>query len=754
MQRMKLLLPALALAASVAFIPAANAAPTVHMMGAGSSALFAPLAIAAVNDIDAAGTPHHFSIKGACATSTCAQLNDTRLSGIPIEPANLWVAYVCAAYPCTGANATDVWAYFQVDSTVGDRTFLARLADGTGAVQALLDTCMDTSVADAACESQNLVAGSVLFSFGVAAAQSGKGCTAAGNQCDDEFLPTDVLNALVAKAQKLNMAGTDIRPEDALYATERANQAFGTLDGLGYASSPTANFGASIQSGNGTGATATPVIFALPGNDDPITTGLVPPTITTFRVGESPIVFITNRTNPKGLGAPGAAPFQYTNMNDNGAAFPANSPAGNLYGGNENCDGASPALNGLGSLADFPLHVLIREPLSGTMNTVEFSSFHILGGAPAPSFPFPSGIRGNSVNDSPTEPTTTQEFDTGNPSVAGNNPLMQKPCNGGGGVVGDRTRGIGTGEIISGNGKGAGGILNTQDGIGYTFFGFSTVQPIANACCGYLTLDGVDPIFNKYAGGDTLQPGNGQLPTCTVGTNCTAKQIWTGGNSFPHLRDGTYRAWSALRILCDTNDTHCETDAKGVVAVVSKAQDDIHNNVGIPDFLPASLDGSFGDANGDGDLAFVRSHYAFKDSAFQNPNKYAKNHGEEQYVLLGVGGLPNNLANDANPETGGDAGGCIIPVGKAGTVCNLGKAKPGAVNGVVKLVLNGACTGPAPVAGDTVSTIGFNTLAYDGVFVVTGFNGTQITAQDSLITTSTPAETKAAFATLSVGCSQ
>src|SRR5271169_6579341 len=111
---------------SLALIPAANAAPTVHFLGAGSSALFNGLATAAVNDFGAgAQTVHHFTIKGGCAGGTCAQLVDQR-AGVPHEAANLWVVYVCkvaAQYPC--AASSDVWAYLQVDSTVGNRAFFA-----------------------------------------------------------------------------------------------------------------------------------------------------------------------------------------------------------------------------------------------------------------------------------------------------------------------------------------------------------------------------------------------------------------------------------------------------------------------------------------------------------------------------------------------------------------------------------------------------------------------------------------------------
>jgi hypothetical protein len=174
---------------------------------------------------------------------------------------------------------------------------------------------------------------------------------------------------------------------------------------------------------------------------------------------------------------------------------------------------------------------------------------------------------------------------------------------------------------------------------------------------GYLQLDGVDPLFQHY-NGDGTDPGQpnggavsgtpingapGQLPACdftatsTTIPACHVNAIWQAGDSFPHLRDGTYRAWSLLRGLCDTADPHCLTadDSKGLQALISAAQNDIINNTAVPDFLPFSQ------------ITKIRSHF----QAGANT------------------GQATGPAGDNSPEAGGDVGGCILNLGDSETGC-------------------------------------------------------------------------------------
>ena len=170
------------------------------------------------------------------------------------------------------------------------------------------------------------------------------------------------------------------------------------------------------------------------------------------------------------------------------------------------------------------IQAYLREPLSGTMNTTEYTVFRY------PNF---SGV--------------SQE--TG---VAAQNPLS-KACTSGG----SRFRSIGTGEEVEWVQNS--GLNNGTDGIGYTFFSYGNVSAIADsASYGYLTLNGIDGIFHKY--GTTIDPGQpsiaGALPSaatlpssCAANFPCAENKIWSGNLSFPNLRNGSYRAWSTLRVV-------------------------------------------------------------------------------------------------------------------------------------------------------------------------------------------------------------
>jgi hypothetical protein len=255
------------------------------------------------------------------------------------------------------------------------------------------------------------------------------------------------------------------------------------------------------------------------------------------------------------------------------------------------------------------INVFLREPLSGTMNTTEATVFRY------PTV-YPSPVAGLSQ-------------ETG---VGLNNPLKQLPCSAGG----KRTRGIGTGEVVK-------SVLNSglnygTDGISYTFFSYGNVASIANnPNYGYIALNGVDPIFAGYgAGVDPGQPaGPGVLPAaanlpagCGGAFPCSEHLIWGNGFSFPNLRNGTYRAWSVLRLVSTGT---AGTNANALVTASNKF---VVNEV--PDYVP------FKPVAGTTDLGLklLRSHYQQRDG---------------NSVKLGV--APVNTGADK----GGDMGGMIIP---------------------------------------------------------------------------------------------
>ena len=533
MSRIKLLVAASFFAAMLAATPAAQA--QVQVLGAGSSAMWQATAYAAWHDLAGSGAGH-YTIKGKCTSGNCGQLKDQRSSSIPLEGGNLWVVW--------NSSQTMFWAYLSVDSVVGNRCFKA-------APRCLLQIDAQTETIPG----QNLISTALWGS-------------------DASALPSTVYNAL--NGQPVNAGFTDIRPEDAKFAQCRAVTTLNTMNysGLGYGTSCTQLVGTPIQSelSAPNGATANPAAFNLSGTDP--FTGQAIPASTTIPVGAAPIVFIVNKTNASGLGS---ASVKDVTVNTSGTGT-----AQQLWENEAACNAST-----LGG-GSFPVTVLLREPLSGTMNTTEFTNFRLVG----------------------SKLTSDSQEEGVNPSV--DNPLNQTCATGGG----KRVRGIGTGEIVKL------GILKIQDSIGYVFFSYGNVASIAGSggVGKYLTLNGVDPLQSTYT--------NGQLPTCTA--PCPVGS----GTSFPHLRDGTYRAWSVLRVVTDASGTNFTN----VSNLVTNAQNDVNSTV--PDFVP------FKTTNGsDPGLQKYRSHY------------------------LQSGVSPNNGLG-GQKEAGGDVGGCIESVGPPPGVLN------------------------------------------------------------------------------------
>lgn len=549
MRKGNFLSAALLTAVVTIMVPAVNAATTVQVLGAGSSAMWTTAGIGAWKQL--AGTnAQHYTIKGSggvCTTNTnCAQIHDPRSASILPEGGSLWIVW--------SADLSKVWAYLSVDSVVGNRAYF-------GGNQLQIDPAVQTN------------AGANLISSGLW-----------GN--DALAVPGAVYTAL--NNANVTAGFTDIRPEDAKFAQCRISTALNTTNysGLGYGTGCNTLIGTQVKS-TWTSAVANPVAFNIKGTDP--FTGKTVKAYSTVNVGAAPIVFVVNRTDVNGLGAGVPAAPVFTNLDW--------AHAQKLFNGTE-CD-----TNAFGASNPPPntaVQVLLREPLSGTMNTTEFTVFRTSGGGPAPT--------------APNTPNNSQEVGV-NPANANNNPL-NLACVSGGGF---RYRGIGTGEIIKGSGS-VGGIQHITDSVGYAFFSYGNVSAIAGSnSYGYLTFNGVDPIQASYSGG--------QLPVCTSSQGsgiCPAAP----GTSFPNLRNGTYRAWSVLRLVTDATGINL-TNAKLLVSA-------IQNNVNttVPDFVP------FNAVGGDPGLKFYRSHY------------------------LQSGVQPNNGLS-GQKETGGDVGGCSEPVGPA-----------------------------------------------------------------------------------------
>jgi hypothetical protein len=569
---MKSVFAVLLLTAIIGVVPKAHAqTTTVKVMLAGSSAMWQSMALAAYNSgkCVSGGTAPCFHYTGS--NFNLADGRPTVKGGsTAVDLGNVWLVWD------SNATSINIWAYIKVDSAVGDRCFYA---------QPRCNVNISSFPAPA-----NLIS-STLW----------------GDSTSDSTPPAIVSALFTSGTLLVNAAATDIRPEDALFATCRANSKLGGgtdgLAGLGYGANTSGvcpAFGAALANLEGSdilsaypGSTSTAhvVAFNISGKDP--FTGTPVPTAVTTSVGAAPIVFITQRQG---------ALATVTNATDADlhAAF-----------GGSNCDASA-----FGASAA-PIQVYLREPLSGTMNTTEYTVFRY------------KDFSG-----------TSQE--TG---VAAQNPLA-KPCTAGG----KRFRAIGTGEEVK-------SVLNSSanngtDGIGYTFFSYGNVTSIADSAnYGYLTLNGIDGIFHKY--GTTIDPGQpaiaGALPssstlpaTCAGNFPCAESKIWSGNLSFPNLRNGSYRAWSVLRLV-STGSVLPSTNL-----LVAGAQTFAVNTV--PDFVPALKVGST-----DPGLTLLRSHYT-----------------QEGVAPVNVG---------TSGDKGGDAGGCILSstgiAATSDTTTKLAQVAPG-----------------------------------------------------------------------------
>jgi hypothetical protein len=542
---------------------------TVHFVGAGSSSQFAMSAIAADQAAINANASlygggnyiYHWTKKYNPSTGDGAYLSDNRNGSIANEYGNVWVVWI---ENYAGA-VTDVWTDVSVDSSVGVRCALAQQANGSG--------CQVQIGSAAGAASDGLIAQNLW--------PDGNADVA----IDQNSLNT--INTTIAGGEHVNVALTDVRAEDALYAT---NRTLGTLNttswaGLGYAlgqSGTSKLVGINILSAQpGSSAYVQPVSFALPGKKDPFNTSLtVPTTFVAYPVGAAPIVFITNNNGTEAIFnlVSGVTP----DVHATGQTY----PLAHLFDGSTSCDTSSVAFGGNGDGQGTPLTLFLQPPLSGAMNTAEFNLFRSY----------------DNTDDS-------QEKGV-NPANPNNNPL-DLSCTG----TGVRERAIGTGEVIGGSGKG--GIIGTANSLGYLFAGWESLAKFGGSSLyNYLTLDGADPIFasptaysicvggtspgavcgtnEPCAGGGVCTPGgnaNQTVPNCESSV-CSA-DLWpsyadpyTGftyqaNATYPNLRYGMYKAWSIYRWLAIPNN-----DPYGPSALAQQAQNYVDQQVA--DFVPFS----------------------------------------------------------------------------------------------------------------------------------------------------------------------
>ena len=534
-----------AVAAAAIAAPVAASAVTynVQVSAAGSSAQFYVLAEAAYQQAKAfsGSTASHYTAKNA------GFVHDNRSASVNDETGNVWIVWSKNA----AGTVVDVWAYLAVDSTVGVRAF------------------------------ESAPRASLTFPTTIPA--PGNIVTTWDDNSADVALDANVRAAL--SGTKFTAAFTDIRPEDALYTTKHL---------LG---STTTCAGTSIKSTvSGSTATATPVKFALTGND-PCSTSTATVPFVTIPVGAAPIVFLVNSSNTTSGHLGNSAVTNITSAN-----------ATKLFDGAE-CDASL-----FGGSSAVPVTAWLREGLSGTMNTANWTVF--------------GGAQENGVTTNPLNQTCT----------------MGK---------GSRKRGIGTGEIV-GSVSGT-----TADQAGYIFFSYEAVN--GKSDLKYVKLDGIDPFTGTYT--------TGALPTCLTGSaiKCTI----TPDASFSTLRNGTYKAWSIYRAISD--DAH----AANVKSLVAKAQTVAGVGTGVPDFVPFNPVCGSSSSTDEKGLDVYREHFSYSVSSIPSVQNNTvtstvtsgANDGPVQTNIScttgGVRSLPFRTlggyvtANNTDTEVGGDVGGAI-----------------------------------------------------------------------------------------------
>jgi ABC-type phosphate transport system substrate-binding protein len=435
-----------ALGVTVVALSANANAQKVQASGLGSSGLFLELGLGANSNKGSVQAPCVWSENTSSVVAT-----DTSTGTSLQDKGSAWVAWQKNGGTCEqpGPNAA-VFAYLQTDSVVGNRClFNANLATPQCSI------AYPTTVP--------APAGLILGTAGEVA------------------LPEVIANLL--NAHKVNFAGTDIRPEDAEFAIDRALKPCGgavvagsQYQGLGYTN------GSTIAS-DFSGSLFNVINFTLPTN------------FAVTPVGATPQVIVVNGNGD----STGFSQSGITNLSSAALAF-------FLDGTYSYADQAlsSPSASG------DAVTTILREPLSGTYNTMEY----------------------NVPN------TTTQKTSQ---DVGKTQPAAQKNCSGTAVKTnplhiatpsgGARRRAIGTGQELA-------EVIANPNSLGYSFWStanFAGFTAVAAPDAKYLTIDGIDPLLSSSATYTGTVPVTGSTDLANVDLHTTA--------------NGTYPIWSLLRLV-------------------------------------------------------------------------------------------------------------------------------------------------------------------------------------------------------------
>jgi hypothetical protein len=458
-QSMRVMTKLFGIAMALAAFTVTGHAQTVVFNAIGSSAQFleAGLAAGSATTASPAGLGATCVWSKSSANTGAVEATDPTTS--QAESGNAWIAWTpgtggtCA----TPATNSQIYAFLQTDSTVGVRCYFNKCT-------------MGAATSPAGTSSDGLIFGT-----------SG-----------EVALSSTVWNKLNSLA--VNVAATDIRPEDAAFATLRATTGCGNAIagssylGLGYTSG-----GTPIKS-EYSSSTFHVTSFTF----DASSSFAVTP------VGAAPIVVFVNPKNTSGFGT-----SSFTNIARADLAKFLDGTFGKTNDGTTGITGS------------FPTTVLIREPLSGTYNTMEYAG--------------PNTTTRFTSQDVGLNQVSTQK------NCSGTSPL-ENPLNfeSNDDTTANRNRVIGTGQMVS-VALNLTNPLNTKtpqtpDTLAYAFWSVGNFAASTSTNAKYLKVDGVDPIETSYV-------THGVIPT----TTSTFPDV-----TFSNINNGTYPIWSLLRLVSAT----------------------------------------------------------------------------------------------------------------------------------------------------------------------------------------------------------
>ena len=225
----------------------------------------------------------------------------------------------------------------------------------------------------------------------------------------------------------------------------------------------------------------------------------------------------------------------------------------------------------------------MRAPTSGTYNTFEWQAVrsreNLYGNSQELIVPNPTLV---SWNTQCFTPPAVFYPASGATALNCDNPLFL-----GGGIdayTNVYARAIGTGEMVS-------SVSSTTDALGYAFWSVATFS--GKTAIRYLTVNGVDPLYQGYAVADG---GTGGLfPTCAgsyssgaLTYSCTygSGTTWPAP-TFTHVANGDYKIWSTLRAIVYPGGQTYVTPINTTITpigLIQAAQDQAKSS--IPDLVP------------------------------------------------------------------------------------------------------------------------------------------------------------------------